>query len=873
MTSTNLPGDGDITRRRWRKIGRRCTVVTFQSHKGGQGRTLTCAHSALDLAKRHIEQDPLGRRAAPKILLVDLDWEAPGLSYMFSKDALPPEYAIENEQEYQQQGPWSSVELLTAIADAIKDDRDLRKLISANDGIPENDKDHTKILDALRRQVLDGSDAGSQHIALQVLTPPIAKDGSEPVRGRIYLLPAKPISEIRAAYSAMQFDVGVFIQGFEGEPTVTGDALLRIFVLFLIRQFDLDYLLIDSRAGMTPLGYMTSSRLSDITLIPTTTYNQALDGAKALMELLYLPSLTGGKSGPPYGPERVLSFYSNVSEDKWKTDTKGNWHLSKDIEERVSRRLGKDARFLLPHVRKLAHSEGFVTPSSMNPQDESEVLYVQGIQELGDQIEQVFNAKVEGQFAAAPSEALFSPHALDSLLALQGSLTIKMLVEEGGFGEEPFIKLLNSPVAEPLRNRLIIKPIPVAHDNLLKFVRNATEESRDLKHMPEVGEPLDLISFPHYLLGKFAQERWILPLTFLDKPELAPSLDFGYLHDHFYLADELCLHAGTPFAFPFSVLRKLLLIKKGFERKFGSNYEKKFGESLDVERAGWRVVQRSLEIAKSEQGKSPLILENRFDLVGVWYDWLEFVFAFGGRDFSRRSDRGSDYGECRLNNVATIDGTFAYLNLFWQSVARRSDVGYSWDTIIPEFHNDPFAWMTVAWSDIVTSEWDKRLKTDCVCIPFPSAQPTPQEPIVEGWVMGIPFNLKGETERLKAIKSFLSWFMSEPVQAEFARVGGSPSRKLPDEDLPDILRLVHSALTPPKGELNLGPNVAPKITFPEAPNVIGMICETLREMVGWQKPYRKKERVAIRMEKLAKDVALETLYGKSAYVPTSQLGP
>jgi ABC-type glycerol-3-phosphate transport system substrate-binding protein len=808
---------------------------------------------------------------------VDLDWEAPGLSYMFSKEVLPPDYPIQNDA-FAGKTSWSSIELLNAIAGAVRSDAELRKAISANDGIPSSDKEYDQIMKALKGRIL----VEKEPIGLQILTPASGSEGDPASMGRIHLLPANPISDISAAFVAMRFDIGTFITGLQdkGKPRVTGDSLLRLFVLFLINRFDLDYLLIDCRAGMTPLGYMASSRLSDIVLVPTTTYNQALYGAKTLVQLLELPSHNETSIGPPYGPEKVLLFFSNVFDGGWRIDKKGAARIFGEMSDRVDNVLGRDSatstkrsEIVLPHVNRLSYREGFITSSNVSPDDPAESLYIHGIERLAEQIERVFGAKVEGQFSLTPTEATFSPHALDSLLEVEGSLTIRVLVEEGAFGERPFTELIEkSQIAQGLRGRLNIVPIPIKHDELLDFVKGKEKDRKfdQLKSIDKITELPDLVSFPHYMLGKLAQSKWILPLTFLDNPDLgpSPSLDFSYLHDHFYLADELCLHAGTPFAFPFSVLRKLLLIKNGFEDEFGADYEREYGETLDLNRAGWRVIQRSLKIAKANTGKSPLILENEFKLVGVWYDWLEFVFAFGGTDFARRQDRGSDYGECRLNNIATIDGTFAYLNLFWQEIARSKD-GQTWYTPLEKFFSDPTAWMTVMWSDIVTSNWDE-VRSHCLSLPFPSALPTPPETIVEGWVMGVPYGLKDNKERLRAVKSFLQWFLSEQVQAEFARVGGNPSRKLPSEQLPDVLRMVHETLAIPKSTGSLEPKVAPKITFPEAPEVIGAICKELEEMVGWPEERQRKQEVAYAMDKLAGRISMQILDGKSVYVPLSR---
>src|SRR5687767_7455680 len=83
---------GRSLKRNWRDMTRRTLIVSWISHKGGQGRTLGCAHVALELVRR--ATDPRNRHARANILLVDFDWGAPSLTYMFDDKVLPRGYSV-----------------------------------------------------------------------------------------------------------------------------------------------------------------------------------------------------------------------------------------------------------------------------------------------------------------------------------------------------------------------------------------------------------------------------------------------------------------------------------------------------------------------------------------------------------------------------------------------------------------------------------------------------------------------------------------------------------------------------------------------------------------------------------------------------------
>lgn len=888
MSDINTSLNGEETRRRWRQVTRRCLIASFHSHKGGQGRTLTCAHTALMLAKGQLEKS--GRSGAPKILMVDLDWEAPGLSYMFKSDALPPSYKVENEETHREEGGWHSIELISKLYDVVLQNVDLQRAILQNEGIPHLDADY-QVLTTLETEIFGTRNVDPNKVALRISTPPLITDlGS--TSASIYLLPANPITSAEAAFRAMSFDANFLTGVTEADHQIWGASLLRLFTLLLIRIFRVDFVLIDCRAGITPLGYMVSSRLADIVVIPTTTYNQALDGARVFKEILCKPTRVQNEKSP-YSPEIVIVGLSNVQEGLW-VDHGKQLQLIKTEKENVLGKLGlsqsSEPSFVLPRLTRLGRRERYVTKADQSDEVRSEQerinesFYEREIERISGWIVDAWAEKARGFLGHGKSSDVFSPGLLYRVLAVSDATrVVRILVESGGFGVDPFVKLLESTVAQQLKGRFSIKPVGIDHALLKQIIsenkvhhdfRRIPEEYPELSDLKEDFSNLDLVAFPHYMLGKLVKSDWILPLTVLGgDQEFAPPIDLTYLRNNFYLAEELCTLAGTLYAFPFSLIRKLLLVRKGFTRHVASEYQAEFKEPLDLNLAGWREIERALVIArnKSRSGDGVIIVEDKLTHIGIWYDWLEFVYAYGGADFFREGTaRGSDYGVCGLNNPATIDGTLAYLSLYWKELIARStstEEGTDWYHTLDRLKTSTNAWMAIAWSDILTSEESSQLLSKFHCSPFPSASPS-KETIIEGWVIGLPSALP--PDRYQLIDASLRWFLSKEVQEKFVAVGGDSSRKFQLEDLETIspiLKIVHSAFLPGTGTGELEPHVAPKIKFPEALEVIEEIRETLETMINWPRHKQNQASVAQSMDDLARHVATVSLMRKSRYVP------
>ena len=82
---------------------------------------------------------------------------------------------------------------------------------------------------------------------------------------------------------------------------------------FLIRKLDLDFVLIDSQAGLWPSNWFTAGLIADLVWLPTTVFDQALEGTGTLASLL--AAAQEGYANTPLrgGPMHFEPVLSNIA--------------------------------------------------------------------------------------------------------------------------------------------------------------------------------------------------------------------------------------------------------------------------------------------------------------------------------------------------------------------------------------------------------------------------------------------------------------------------------------------------------------------------------------------------------------------------------
>ncbi|MEN9610256.1 MAG: hypothetical protein RLZZ628_1070 [Bacteroidota bacterium] len=192
-------------------------IVSFYSYKGGTGRTQLCSNIATYFCfKRKL-----------KVLLWDWDLDSPGLNAFFGK----------KEQEMELPG---TIELLQDYVHL------KRKALESNSTISEADLPFlpTSLFTRLR---------------------------TNPEGGRIDLIPGGNYSDKDYAYKVNSFNWMEFAQPLQGAQYI--EAVKR-----WLKSLDYDYILVDSRTGITDYAGICNIQLPDVTVIMVTPHEQSFDG-------------------------------------------------------------------------------------------------------------------------------------------------------------------------------------------------------------------------------------------------------------------------------------------------------------------------------------------------------------------------------------------------------------------------------------------------------------------------------------------------------------------------------------------------------------------------------------------------------------------
>lgn len=189
-------------------------VVTFYSYKGGVGRTLACANFGIYLAK-----------TGQKVVLADMDFEAPGLDSKFFRDAT------------------------------------------------------TNISNGLLDQIA----AFQQNLPLPNLSPIPLGLSEEVTRsgGRLQLIPAGNYGMPDSYYETLsRLDWNLLLRSKRG-LSFWFDLLSRIKT-----QLQPDVLVIDSRTGITEIGGLCTQVLPDTVLLLTSTSPESMAGTRRMYEII-----------------------------------------------------------------------------------------------------------------------------------------------------------------------------------------------------------------------------------------------------------------------------------------------------------------------------------------------------------------------------------------------------------------------------------------------------------------------------------------------------------------------------------------------------------------------------------------------------------
>ena len=245
--------------------------ITFYSFKGGIGRSMALINAAGILA---------GQRGF-RVLVIDMDLEAPGLSY------LDPEMPDRPDDE-----PTKPLPLVPGFVDLIAD---------------ALDREQNADLFALSPQELQA------RYTRPVTLPPDLREFPE---GTLHLMAAGTLDEgYSRRLNALDLR-GLYSQGI-GEP------LIRAFKKTIAESGLYDYVLIDSRTGFSDEGGICTRDLADVLMILSGLNRQNIEGTSNFLRALR--SSTDGKkkiqvilSPVPNGEDKLLDTREEVAKKSFK---------------------------------------------------------------------------------------------------------------------------------------------------------------------------------------------------------------------------------------------------------------------------------------------------------------------------------------------------------------------------------------------------------------------------------------------------------------------------------------------------------------------------------------------------------------------------
>jgi MinD-like ATPase involved in chromosome partitioning or flagellar assembly len=192
-------------------------IISFYSYKGGVGRSQLCANIASYLCHKEHK----------KVLLLDWDFESPGLHYFFSK----------NNTDIKTSG---TIELLKNYTDMLRKE----EIIEIED---YKYFDNTSII-------------------------PITSEGD----GKIDLIPAGNYS-IAYFYKVQSFDWFEFYEMLDGKSYI--EELKK-----WLKTLDYDFIFIDSGPGITDYSGVCNIQLPDTNIIVSNATDQSIDGCKRVTD-------------------------------------------------------------------------------------------------------------------------------------------------------------------------------------------------------------------------------------------------------------------------------------------------------------------------------------------------------------------------------------------------------------------------------------------------------------------------------------------------------------------------------------------------------------------------------------------------------------
>jgi multiple sugar transport system substrate-binding protein len=310
----------------------------------------------------------------------------------------------------------------------------------------------------------------------------------------------------------------------------------------------------------------------------------------------------------------------------------------------------------------------------------------------------------------------------------------------------------------------------------------------------------DLVVQPHRTLGKYVTAGWLRPLEdFYNNPALRDpnfDIDRDLLNKVWYR--ETCMYKDKAYGLPFHFISMYLWYRYDwFEHPDEkAAFKAKYGYELPSPPVTWKEYLDCSEFftRKTGQKLAGEVLDH--DVYGTnwgaarhvttWYDYIDVLYSFGGREMYLPDNRGDSYGAIGINSDKAVKALEYILKVL--PYCPPGTLTYTWDEKQAASQTGLSA-MAIQWDDATFGVEDPTTSKVNGRIAY-SGVPIEEEKIVqiEGWSMFIPTSSK----KPDLAWLFIQWCMGKDVQIAQMQKGGESALLTTYKD-PTVAKIPYAA--------------------------------------------------------------------------------
>lgn len=307
----------------------------------------------------------------------------------------------------------------------------------------------------------------------------------------------------------------------------------------------------------------------------------------------------------------------------------------------------------------------------------------------------------------------------------------------------------------------------------------------------------DLVAQPHRALGKYVEAGWLEPMDkYYKDPKLRnPEFDFDKDVLNAYWYRETCAYGGERYGFPLHFISMYLWWRYDwFEHPDEqAAFEEEYGYELPSPPITWEEYYDVSEFFTRKAGEKLMGEVLDHDIYGTcwggarhvttWYDFINVVYAFGGREIYLPENKGCEYGgTIGVNEDKAVEALEYIKSLL--PFCPPGTLTYTWDEK-QAAQQEGIVAMAIQWDDASFAVEDPEVSVAAGKMAY-SGLPIKDEKAlqVEGWSFFIPTSSK----KKELAYLFMQWAMGKTAQIAQQLGGGESGLKITYED-PDVAKM------------------------------------------------------------------------------------